>query len=104
MTATATPTTAAEARAEHRRLLLDVLDHWQDRGLRIPCRTGDIAGTSRWTSDHDGAQAQAAAACDPCPALEPCRAYGAAHPREAGVYGGITERDRTPRPRREAAA
>lgn len=100
MSPTTTPTTtekrptAAEARAEHRRLLLADVDHHEAAGLRVPCRWGPLAERFAWTDDALEVQAEAAAACDPCPALEPCRAYGLAHPKEAGVLGGLTERDR----------
>lgn len=102
MTATTEPTAAA-TQAEHRAALLAVVDRHENHGLRIPCRFGPLAHTARWTSDDLDAQGAAAAACDGCPALEPCHAYGLAHPREAGVYGARTERDRAPRPRREPA-
>jgi len=91
---------SAATRAEHRAALLAVVDRWQDHGLRIPCREHPAP----WTSDDTDAQDRAAAACDGCPALDPCHAYGAAWPREAGVYGGRTERDRAPRPRRREPA
>ena len=97
---------SAEREADRAALLAEV-DRHEVAGLRIPCRFGPLAHTARWTSDDDRAQALAAAACDGCPALDSCHAYGAAHPREAGVYGGRTEHDRwgqADRARRAAAA
>jgi len=92
-------------RVEARRALLAVLTAHQDAGRRIPCLSAsDVAA---WTSDDPDDQAVAARACEPCPAIEPCRLYGVVFPKEAGVYGAMTEHDRRPtsaRQRRKASA
>lgn len=75
-------------RAEARRALLDVLDAHDAAGRAIPCR---VDPDPAWTSDDPEDQAFAARLCARCPALDDCNAYGAAYPKEAGVYGGTTE-------------
>jgi hypothetical protein len=60
----------------------------------VPCRVADIAPIAGWTSEDPREQAIAATACQACPVLEQCRAYGLNHPKESGVYGGITEHER----------
>lgn len=86
-------------RAAARRVLLDVLDAHTDAGRATPCRVQPDAG---WTSDDVDEQADAATLCGPCPAIDGCRLYGTAYPKEAGVYGGLTERDRRPERARKA--
>lgn len=68
----------------------------EDVGARqpIPCRTGDMAPLGHWTSDEHEDQREAAIACQSCAALTACRTYGIAHPKEAGVLGGLTETER----------
>jgi WhiB family redox-sensing transcriptional regulator len=41
--------------------------------------------------------------CQGCPLVEPCRAYGMAHPEFGGVWGGLTSTDRKERKKRRAA-
>jgi|GEM_PF-2151435 len=65
-------------------------------GEHVPCRAGDVIATAAWTSDLPEDQLEAARACRSCAVARLCRAYIAAHPREWGVYGGITEADRKP--------
>lgn len=67
--------------------LLDTYDY-----AAIPCRASDTP--EDWSSDDAGDQATAAKACPPCPAIDQCRAYGLAHRKEVGVYGGLTEKER----------
>lgn len=90
-------------RAEARRALLDVLDAHAAAGRTIPCREHRDAG---WTSDDPAEQAATAGLCEPCPAIDGCRLYGTAYPKEAGIYGGLTEHDRRPSraPRTKEAA
>jgi hypothetical protein len=84
-------------RAEARRVLLDVLDAHTHAGRAIPCRLWQLAG---WTADDVAEQDLAARLCPACPALEPCRDYGLAHPLEPGVYGALTDHERRPHPGR----
>lgn len=77
-----------------------LVDQARRERLTVPCRTGSLATTSRWTDDDRAAQRRAAAACHDCPLFLPCRSHGRAHPREAGVYGGLTYTDRNPGPGR----
>jgi len=87
--------TAPDAdRAGARRALLDVLDAHTQAGRAIPCRVWPLAG---WTSEDVAEQALAARLCPACPAVEPCRTYGLAFPKEQGVYGALTEQERRPR-------
>lgn len=69
----------------------------------VPCRAGGLAVTSAWVAEDDAEQRLAAAACRPCPVLGECREYGLAWPREAGVYGGMTERQRQSDKERKSA-
>lgn len=83
------------ARVEARRALLAVLAAHEDAGRRIPCLS--VSEAAAWTSDDPDDQTVAARLCGPCPAIEPCRLYGATFPREWGVYGARTNDDRRPR-------
>jgi hypothetical protein len=67
-----------------------------DDGQAAPCLTHPEAG---WTSDDHDQQRTAAALCGPCPALAPCLAYGDAHPKEWGCYGGRPNVERQEPPR-----
>ena len=58
----------------------------------IPCRVSQVP--ELWTSTEPHEQSAAAEACDGCPAIKQCRAYGLAHPNELGVYGGLTTTQR----------
>lgn len=78
-------------RAAARRALLDLLDAHAAAGRAVPCRVQPDAG---WTSDRPDEQAYGARLCERCPALDQCRAYGLAFPKEAGVYGGLTDLER----------
>jgi len=57
---------------------------------RVPCRAVDSEPLAYWTSDDHTEQQLAAQACQPCPVIAQCAAYGLKHPKEAGVYGGLT--------------
>lgn len=61
---------------------------------RVPCRAADSVPLSFWTSDDHHEQRLAAEACKPCPILTQCKAYGLAHRKEAGVYGGLAQIER----------
>ncbi|EYR61997.1 MULTISPECIES: WhiB family transcriptional regulator [Actinomycetes] len=85
--------TRGEARAE----LLAHLEHLADTGYPSPCRAVPIPERAVWTSDTPADQQLAARLCQTCPALAACGEYGTAYPKEAGVYGGLTETDRRKR-------
>lgn len=59
-------------------------------GIPLPC-----ALDPRWISEDAGELHDAARHCEGCPVPIECRAFGIAHPREAGVYGGLTPVQRT---------
>lgn len=65
-------------------------------GLRIPCKDGE---SRLWLDDDDEVQRKAAALCASCPLLASCRDFATRFPREAGVLGGLTERERRKRKR-----
>lgn len=48
-----------------------------------------------WTAESVAEQRQAADLCNQCPALMLCRQYGLNNPNEWGVYGGLTQKERT---------
>lgn len=55
------------------------------RGEESPC----MASTSNaWLSDNTAERKQAAEACQFCPAIAECHAFGIATRAEFGVYGG----------------
>lgn len=60
----------------------------------VPCVSGSILDSAAWTSDDPTMQALAADACLDCPLFAQCRRYGDAHPKEAGVLGGTTWKER----------
>lgn len=88
--------------ARDRRVLLAVLLAARAERLPVPCQDVGPADGALWTSEDQGDQRLAARLCEPCAGREACEAYGRAWPKEAGVYGGMTERDRRPigRPRK----
>jgi hypothetical protein len=55
-----------------------------------PCTTDSYLFFSDLVSD----QTDARRLCAGCHALLPCRQYGLDNPEEAGVWGGLTERER----------
>ena len=59
----------------------------------IPCVNGGLA-CRFWTSDERADLKRAAVECGACPVLSQCRAYGLAHPKEQGIYGGLTKPER----------
>lgn len=60
----------------------------------VPCRNGRTVPIEFWTSNDTQEQKAAATACGQCPVLAQCTAYGVTHPKEVGIYGGLTERQR----------
>lgn len=79
----------------------------EDNGFRIQCRLGPPDTTACWISDDPADQEYAARRCVPCRAVPECQAYGLAHPKEEGVYGGLTYLERRPkvgRPKKGEAA
>ncbi|GII99705.1 transcription factor WhiB [Sediminihabitans luteus] len=79
--------------------LVEHLDALEGAGRRVPCRAGSVTSTAIWTSDDPVEQEVAAQRCAGCPALASCGAFGLAHPRELGVWGGRTAHARRRRPR-----
>ncbi|MCB2177570.1 MAG: WhiB family transcriptional regulator [Actinomycetales bacterium] len=79
-----------EARAE----LLAYLEQLADNGARVPCREVPVPERGIWTSDDHEAQDLAARLCVGCAGVIACQAYGLAWPKEAGVYGAMTEHER----------
>lgn len=67
-----------------------------------PCTRGDVLPVTYWTSDSAAQQAQAAKACRFCPVLPTCRSYGTTYP-EHGVYGALTDHQRSRIQRQESA-
>lgn len=63
----------------------------------IPCVSGSMLDAAAWTSDDPTLNALAADACLECPVMTQCRRYGEAHPKEIGVYGGETWKERNNR-------
>jgi len=55
----------------------------------LPCGDDDRA-----ISEDPRVQALAAPACQRCPALDLCRAYGLRWVDEVGLYGGMTQQQR----------
>lgn len=70
----------------------------------VPCLDAAPEDRGLWTSEDGEDQAFAARLCLECHGRTACAAFGRAWPKEAGVYGGATERDRRPpgRPRKTA--
>lgn len=74
----------------HGRLTARLEDLEQD-GARIPCRG---PGSNIWISDKASDLAEAAAACQHCPAVRECRAYAVEHQESAGTWGGLAPKER----------
>ena len=94
----------AEAQRVARRALLDLIADQLERRRAVPCVTATPTVRGLWTNDDPGTQRVAAAACGPCSVFAACRAYGQAHPLDAGVYGGLGDRERAPRRGRPPSA
>ncbi|NYI41244.1 WhiB family transcriptional regulator [Demequina lutea] len=60
----------------------------------VPCFNGTDVPRMWWTSDDQRQRAEAATACAICPVLTQCSQYGIDNPKEVGVYGGMSERQR----------
>jgi hypothetical protein len=82
--------------AAHACLMAALTGHLEN-GLAVPC----LGSAGDWVIDDQAAAEHAAAACSPCPALAPCRAYGRAW-EKTGVYGGLTPTARKPAARTAA--
>lgn len=72
----------------------NAIDATEGHGAPIPCRSGSVTSTAVWTSDDAADQREAAARCEGCPVIRECLTYGMAHPREKGVWGGLTYEQR----------
>ena len=60
----------------------------------VPCFNGNTQQRAHWTSDSAAECTSAARECGACPVVIQCRQYGVDHPKETGVYGGLTEKER----------
>jgi WhiB family redox-sensing transcriptional regulator len=67
------------------------MDDWQECSKRAACRGEDPAV---FFPSVGGNAAKARAICSVCPVRPECLAYALADPESAGVWGGITERER----------
>ncbi|WP_428094746.1 WhiB family transcriptional regulator [Demequina sp.] len=74
--------------------LVALVDRYRDD---TPCRTGHHAPCAWFTSDDEREQRAAAGSCAICPVLDACREFGLTHPKEVGVYGGLTTSERNSR-------
>jgi len=88
--------TAEEDRVARTRLF-SYLERLRANGQPVPCLDIDPHDRHLWTSDDPGEAELAATLCVPCRAARECGEYGRAHPREFGVYGGMTTAERQPR-------
>ena len=80
--------------------LLAYLADLRASGRAVPCQQVDPSDRGLWTSDDPEERAFAARLCTGCSGVRACAEYGRAHPREHGVYGGLTTTDRAPHRRR----
>ncbi len=83
-----------QERTADRANLDDVLTALRAGGWSVPCMDLTPAESAELVSDDEDAQREAARVCDTCDAAAPCRAYGLLWPKELGVYGGRTSRQR----------
>jgi Transcription factor WhiB len=84
------------AREHDRRDLLELAITASTVDLPVPCRDADPAVAARWTSERDADQRVAARLCAGCSIFQVCGWFATKWPREDGVYGGLTFRDRVP--------
>lgn len=82
-----------EALAHDWRNLSELIDAMASR-QGVPCRNGEGVPHEWWTSDSLAERNKAARECGKCPVIAQCAAYGVAHPKEVGVYAGMTETQR----------
>lgn len=87
------PQVMPDALAHDWRNLADLIEATAHRQV-VPCFNGTGLPRGHWTSDSLAERNKAATACGPCPVLTQCRQYGIDHPKETGVYGGLTEGER----------
>jgi len=78
-------------RDQHRARLADLIALHVERGSPAPCTLEPDAG---FIAESEEDQAFAARLCRGCVVLADCAGFGAAHPREWGVYGGMTNTHR----------
>lgn len=71
--------------------LIAALEGHTRAGRTVPCIRYPVRA---WTSDDPAEQAPVAALCAACPALAACRTYITAHGERAGVWAGLTMKDR----------
>lgn len=65
-------------------------DDWRRNGLCRGSRFPD-----RWHSYTVEDVAKAKAVCAQCPVLSACREWGLTHAEASGIWGGMTERERS---------
>lgn len=92
----------AEERDQARERLLWFLADLRDSGRRVPCMEPERIDVSGFTSEDEAQQQYAARLCVGCAGATTCGQYGAAYPKEFGVYGGATNSERQPRRGRPA--
>ncbi len=76
------------------RNLADLIEATAHRQV-VPCFNGRDVSHAWWTSDNASERKEAARECGTCPIVNQCRQYGIDRPKEVGVYGGLTESERT---------
>lgn len=90
---TGAPVLVPDALAHEYQNLIDLIGATARR-QPVPCLTRDPAASAMWTGTP-AQQVEASRECLRCPVIDACRGYGRAHPGEFGVYGSLTERERT---------
>lgn len=88
--------TAAERDADRDELVTFLAD-LRKSGRPVPCIEPDRVDVTAFTSDDEDRQQYAARLCVGCAGATTCGQYGARYPKEFGVYGGATNRERQPR-------
>ncbi len=88
-----TPQVMPEA-LRHDWLNLSALIEETARRQVVPCFNGLGLPHGYWTSESKAERDEAAKDCGACPVVTQCRQYGIDHPKELGVYGGLSERER----------
>lgn len=79
-----------QARHDAHAELMGHLGRLTRNGTKVPC----LDHRAVWAANDDQTQRACAAACLRCPALTECAAYLTAYPEPAGVWAGLTEKQR----------
>lgn len=88
--------TARERQAAHDELVAYLSD-LREAGRPVPCMEPGRVDVTGFTSEDEAQQRYAARLCVGCAGVTTCGQYGAAYPKEFGVYGGATNSERQPR-------